>query len=564
MTTIDSLAPVARAGDGPDTHRDSTSAPRRQAGQRLLLPRLALALICLGQVALANRPGLNKNAFEDEGLYVYIGHRMIAHLLHGTVVTEYPGKYFSGAPGLYPVLAAMGDDVAGLAGARTVSLAFAVLASLAVFGLGKELFSRTAGLFGAATFALSGPVLFQSHFATIDAMAMALFASGAWLAVRSTKRDDLLWAPVVAVLLALAFLTKYGTGVYTPVVAALAVATSRPRSRSAVAFRAIFVVLATAIISFFLIAYRGADIVDGLASTTSSRVILAPLPRHTILLQAATWVGPLLALAAVAALLRLRRSWPAVAVLTLAAVVAPLEQVRIGEGESLSKHLAFGLVFACPLVGDLLARLARARLIGLPVAAALVLSLLGVRYSHEFGTTWVDDRDLVPALQHYTSLARGLAILGEQPAPQHYALRKTTSPSQWTDTYQFNYADGTGQAAYEQAIQESHFGVIYLNLQTPNGRTIHDYLTNSNTPYGLVDKVNRYLNGRVVGKWLVYLPKALVDSQTAGPVELLAAQQQLNDLVKQFAYSTDVNERRELLQKINLLRTQFAVVVPYR
>jgi len=502
---------VVRAGTPAPRRRSRHRRPRRTS------PRGWVALICLGQILLANRPGRNRNAFEDEGLYVFIGHRMIDHVLHGAFLPEYPGKYFSGAPGLYPVLAAMGDAVGGLQGARTVSLLFALVATVAVYGLGRELFGSAAGVLGAAAFSLCGSVLFQSHFATYDAMAMGCVAVAAWLAVRSTKRDDLLWAPAVALLLALGFLAKYGVGVYVPVVAGLAVAVGWPRSGWTVAFRAVFVVVATGVICFFVIAYWGSDIVDGLVTTTFSRTVLDPQPRATLVRQTATWVGPWLALALVAGLLRTRRDWRVVGVLLAGAVVAPLEQIRIGEGESLAKHLAFGMVFASPLVGDLLARLLRARpgrlrgVAGVLAVATVLGSLgfLGVRYSTEFGTTWVDDRELIPVLGREAAAAPGKVILGEQPSPQRYALRRATSPAQWTDTYQFSYDGLVDQPAYVRAVQQSHFGVIYLSFATPNGRFLHDYLTTTDTPYVLDAQVNRYLHGRVVGKWLVYVPKVL-------------------------------------------------------
>jgi len=410
----------------------------------------------------------------------------------------------------------MGDSVGGLQGARTVSLAFAVAATIAVYRLGRELFGAVAGVIGAAAFSVCGSVLFLSHFATFDSMAMAFVAAAAWLAVRSAKRDDLLWAPAVAVLLALAFLTKYGTGVYTPLVAALAVAVSWHGARWAVLLRAVFMTLAAAVISFFAIAYWGSDIVGGLITTTASRTVLVPESTADLVRQTALWVGPWLVIALGAGLLRLRRDWPLVTVLLLGAVIAPLEQIRINEGESLAKHLAFGIVFAAPLVGDLLARLlgGRApRMIPAVVAVLAVLGVLGalgVRYSHEFGAGWVDDRDLIPTLQHDIALAPGKTILGEQPSPQRYALRAATTPLQWTDTYQFSYADLEGPPAYVEAIQQSHFGVIYLNLNTLNGKFLHEYLTNNQSPYVLDSKVNRYLNSQVVGQWLVYMPKVLV------------------------------------------------------
>ena len=509
------------------THTHRAIAPPRSSpppARRQISPAaIWVAAICTLQAVLANRPGQNSNAFEDEGLYVYIGHRMIDHILHGTLVTEYPGKFFSGAPGLYPVLAAAADSVGGLPAARNVSLGFALIATVAVFGLTRELFGATAGVIAAAAFSVCGPVLFQSHFATFDAMAMAFVATAVWLAVRSTRRDQLLWAPAVAVLLALAFLTKYGTGVYTPIVAALTVAVGWQGARWKIALRALFLMIATVVISFFIVAYWGSDLVDGLSTTTSNRIVLVPESTTELLQQIGLWVGPWLILAAGGAILRARHDWRIPLVLLGGAVVAPLEQLRIGEGESLAKHLAFGMVFAAPLAGHILAQLlstprlvpvvpaTAARAVGAVALGAVltVLTATGLHYSHAFGTSWVDDRDLIPALQRDIALTPGKTILGEQPAPQHYALRATTTPTQWTDTYSFHYANLEGQPAYVDAIQQSHFGVIYLNLNTPNGRFLHNYLTTVVTPYALDSKPNRYFEGRIVGQWLVYLPKVV-------------------------------------------------------
>jgi hypothetical protein len=83
------------------------------------------------------------------------------------------------------------------------------------------------------------------------------------------------------------------------------------------------------------------------------------------------------------------------------------------------------------------------------------------------------------------------------------------APSQWNDTYVFYYAGVEGPPAYREAIDESHFGVIYLSLTTPYGRDVHSYLTEHNTPYQLVAKVPRQLRGELIGDWFVYTPKVL-------------------------------------------------------
>ena len=142
MTTSTFAAPRTLPASAPP------SALRRRLRAlrvlRALVTLVCLALIWAGQVALAMRPGLNATAFEDEGLYIFMGHRMIQHISQGAFLQAYPGAYFSGAPGFYPVLAAIGDYFGGLQGARMVSLGFAILATVGVYGLGNQLFGRVA------------------------------------------------------------------------------------------------------------------------------------------------------------------------------------------------------------------------------------------------------------------------------------------------------------------------------------------------------------------------------------------------------------------------------------
>ena len=205
--------PSASLAVGAAVHPVQPAQSLRRRFSESLWPWL-LAVLTV-QAALGLRPGLNRNAFEDEGLYVYMGHRMLEHLLQGSDLQEVPGAYFSGAPYLYPVLAAMADHYGGLAGARAVSLLFAMVATVGVAGLTSRLFGRRAAVLAAAAFALSGSVIFVSHLAVFDSMTMALVALAAWVGVRDVQRNGFRWATGVAVLLALAGFTKYA-GPSTP------------------------------------------------------------------------------------------------------------------------------------------------------------------------------------------------------------------------------------------------------------------------------------------------------------------------------------------------------------
>jgi 4-amino-4-deoxy-L-arabinose transferase-like glycosyltransferase len=498
----------------------TTALPAVRAGEHghswrwlrtLLSSVFPLCAICSAFVVTSLGLKANTNPFQDEGLYLFMGHRMIEHILSGVQVTEYPGSYFSGAPGLYPIIGAIADSVGGVEGARLVSLAFVSTAVIATYGIGRELFGNLSGLLGASAFALCGSVMFIAQLATLDAMALCLMALGCWLAVYSANHDKLLWAPIVALILTLAFLTKYATAVYVPGIAALGILLAWPYIRWGALRRGLLIVTATSAAVFFVLTFWAADLKRGIISTTAHRTPLSPSPREELVWYVVQWVGPWILLAVLGALVQSRR-WPIPVVLLAMSVVGPLQQIRIGEGTSLSKHVAFGIVFAAPLIGSLFAwMINRSKWPGIPVvvAVAAVMLAYGTRYAEQFLTTWVDDREIVAQLREEIVVSPHKAILGEEPSAQRYALRGAVAPEQWNDTFSLLYGNKTGLAAYHEAIDQTHFGTIYLTLNTANGKKINEYLTNFETPYRLSRKLPFYRHGQLAGNYLVWTPKVL-------------------------------------------------------
>jgi hypothetical protein len=193
---------------------------------------------------------------------------------------------------------------------------------------------------------------------------------------------------------------------------------------------------------------------------------------------------------------------------------------------SFSKHVAFGLVFACPLIGYLLAlpltRKYRFRMRGASTSARLVSSLVGLslvaviagHYLQPNGwqnskyhlTAWTQDQELVPVLQKYHADFPNKHILGDAPSPERYAMRNQVKVGLWNDTYVLFYKKLTGLAAYHLAISEDHFGVIYLTDANPIGRYVHTLLK-GNHDYVLRQTVHRYLRGKYAGYWLVFTLK---------------------------------------------------------
>lgn len=487
---------------------------------------LPLTAILLVQVCLAVRPGMVQSPFEDEGLYIYMGHRMWDHLLHGAFLSEYPGAFFSGAPGLYPPLAALGDQIGGLNGARNVSLTFALGATVGVYGIGRGLFSRTAGLLGAGAFVLQGSVIYQSHLATFDSMTLCLIALAAHLTVHSVRRNAFLWAPVVAGLLVVAFFAKYAGAAYIPVTAALAIATSiRCGSVLIVARRTIFMVAATAALGYSFYALWGQSLRRGISVTTTARHIIHPSPAWDLLESVQRWAGPWLLAAvigAVVVIIRDRRSWVLALVLLGGSIIAVVQQVRIGESTSLAKHVAFGMVYASPLIGSLFAEIPRTRIlriVGLVVVtgAYALFAVSGLNYSRQFLTGWIPNTALIGPLGRLVTATAGRPILGDAPSPDRYYLRSRVEPALWNDTYDFHYDRKVGWPAYKAAIDQTSFGVIYLTKQpypgnptgspTDNSLAVWKYLQTDRTAYRLAGTVDRYRQGVMVGKWYLFFPK---------------------------------------------------------
>jgi len=200
--------------------------------------------------------------------------------------------------------------------------------------------------------------------------------------------------------------------------------------------------------------------------------------------------------------------------LALSSIVGAAQQIHIHEKTSFSKHVAFGLIFAAPLAGALGAALvanrwSAAKAVGVLVAGLLFIQVLipnGLKHSKEHLTSWPQDTAIVAPLEAAIARTPNKHILGETTSPEKYALRKVLRPALWNDTYHsLRYKGLTGDAAYELAVREDHFGVIYLTSATPIGKLVQKMINEKETTaYRLLAKIPRVMRGRIVGDWLIY------------------------------------------------------------
>jgi hypothetical protein len=468
---------------------DHVDVPSGRLGRALASRRWPLLVVLAIQAALSARLVRSNTAFQDEGLYLWSGHLELAQLLHHAPVPEF-ASYFSGAPVIYPVIAALADDVGGLAGARLLSLVFILLATVMLHGMTRRLFSsRAAALFAVMLFAGTGSAQFLSAFATYDAMALMLLAVATWLGVLAAGcrlPAGITLIVIAALALAAANATKYASVLFDPVVivvTALAV-WRRSGKRAGLTAGLVLTVITAGVLAA---AYRAVGLLyaEGISFSTLARATGTD-PSGSILLMSARWVGinALLGIAGAVVITHAWRHWPTTLLawaLAGAVFLAPAEQARIHTDVSLFKHVGYGAWFAAAAGGYLLAAFPRAagrtrsagasahRLawwLRAAVASAVLAGTVGVVIADAQFKGWPDSRGLTAAIQRLG--APGGHYLAEDSTVPAYYLMRTVQWAQWSNTFYFGYTDpATGQylqnaPAYADAIRHRYFAVIAL------------------------------------------------------------------------------------------------------
>ena len=156
----------------------------RDWDRRSGLAVVPVASILLMQALLSIRMLHTSAASGDEALYIYSGHQLIHELWHGGG-SPYYETYFSGAPVIYPVLAAMADRLGGLTLIRLVSGVFMLAATGLLYVTARRIFGYWPAVIAAALFASLGITQGLGAYATFDALALMLIAFAAYCATRA-------------------------------------------------------------------------------------------------------------------------------------------------------------------------------------------------------------------------------------------------------------------------------------------------------------------------------------------------------------------------------------------
>jgi Dolichyl-phosphate-mannose-protein mannosyltransferase len=422
---------------------------------------------------------------------LWAGHLEWANVLHGTPVPPFP-SYFSGAPVIYPPLGALADSLGGLTGARILSLAFMLGATVALWATADRLFGRRAAFFAAALFAVLGPTLHLGSFATYDAMSVFLVALAAWLVVRAGDRQDATgWMIAAGVTLALANATAYTSALFDPVVILLALITAFPKpGGKAAAGRAVTLLAIGAVLLTPAVLIGGSRYWHGIDVTTVERAAGSD-PALTVFAHFWSWTGVIVVAAFCGAVI----SWvsrpgrPEAWLLTLLAVAAllvPAEQASLNTTASLNKHGAMGAWFAAIAAGyalDKLIETSPAGTMRAVTAAACVIALcfpvtLGAAQSRTFATSWPNSAAFITIFRPLADDGTG-RMLVEDPSIAEYYLPAGSQWQRWSSTRNIVLPSGAptggpstkagivgaGNAGtFAMYIQQGYFSLIALNF----------------------------------------------------------------------------------------------------
>ena len=465
--------------------------PDGGARRRRLLSLWPLLVVLAVQAGLSLRLLWADTASQSEALYLRAGHLEWANWLHGVPIPPYP-KYFSGAPVIYPPIGAVADSIGGLAGARVLSLAFMLGATILLWSTTGRLFGRRASFFASALFALLGTTLHLGAFATYDAMSLFLVALAAWCVIRPGARGPATgWMLAGAGVLALANVAAYTTLLFDPLIVALALLTSPWTSRGLLAARrAGTVLVGTAALLGLVVAADRSDYLGGFERTMVTPVA-GSASAQSVLGQSWYWAGLLLLLAVSAVAISVATRQAAaqsvlLVFLTAALIFGPLEQAHLHTVATLNHHVGLGAWFTAIAAGYAVDRLiaaapagqSRTVTCGACVVALVFPAYLGIAQSRAFSSDWPNSSDFLAVFGPVAEHASG-PLLVEDPAVAEYYLPAGAQWQRWSSTRNITLPDGTytgGPASgasvtgagnapvYANYIAHGYFSVVALNF----------------------------------------------------------------------------------------------------
>lgn len=421
----------------PDAHEALAGRSARRG-----LSWLPVVVIVAAQAYLSARLVHLSPASPDESLYIYAGHQLIHELWHGGG-SPYYETYFSGAPDLYPILAAMADDFGGLVAVRLMSLVFTLVAAGLLFATTRRMFGYWPAVTATALFAGLGVTDGVGVLATFDSLSLLLIAAAAYCGVRAAegRQTAARWLLLIPVVLLAANAVKYASILFDPVVIGLAALQLEREGWRRVAQRLVALSAATAMLLLVSALLAGGAYIEGIMYTTLNRptgvqpafAVLKTDGPVELIRESWDYIGAVVTIGVLAVPIAFfsrdeRRKTFTLALLVVAGMLVTIEAIHLRTDMSMSKHDDFGAWFTSMAAGYALTRLAQITFrrhvkVLLAVVSTTIAVLCGLCYSDstlvgDQSTSWSALLPTYAYLRPYLELPSGRDLLGSQLASQ--------------------------------------------------------------------------------------------------------------------------------------------------
>jgi 4-amino-4-deoxy-L-arabinose transferase-like glycosyltransferase len=284
-------------------------------------------------------------AYTDEAVYLSASHEGWSNLMANAAT-------FPGTPVLYPPLVAAFESFGGLIAARLLSLAFMLGATALIYLIGDRLFGQIPGVLAALLFAVCGIAVHLGAAAVFDPMALFLLVVSLYAAVKM-RDGGVGWLLVCAVALAGANATKYATVAWDPVIIGTIVLYGWHKGRGQAICLAASIAATVSVLDAGVLLLGGANLATGVVVSVvyGSPQFGLPSSSTSVLAHAFLMIGLIVVIAIAGVWVSIVKRMPLTAIaflslLVLAALIAPLEQARVHQLNSLDENMGFGLPFA--------------------------------------------------------------------------------------------------------------------------------------------------------------------------------------------------------------------------
>lgn len=337
-------------------------------------------------------------AFFDEGIYATAGLRT----LEGYGLSDRYLTWFNGSL-LWPLLAGLGYEFAGLVGTRLMALVLSVISMIAVIKAAENLFGKNAGFWTGIVAAGSAPFLAIAHLGVYDLPAITGLGLTVWSATKLVKEDNRLWLVTTAVFLGISAIGKYPSVIMIMPVSLFILAARKEKAVNDLSVLA-FILAAIGLIYFLPLREQ----ISSLISMDLEHRPIFGTTRAMITVSLIFYSVTTIILAVIGVRLTDPEKRLPVLGLTSAMFIWPAFHIISGDPVSDQKHIVMGFLFVYPVAGLALKQFWQSKqrwlvpvlMVALTVWAAIQLPLLvfswpDVRQGTDFLTARVRPNDML-------------------------------------------------------------------------------------------------------------------------------------------------------------------------